>query len=82
MKLRKIWGDPYPELRDYGALGFEKFCPRCEIVLAPVNPKRYDKDGPVPWKNKVECPACRLIIPIDYWRGKWEWDGKNPEDEE
>lgn len=82
MKLRKVWGDPYPELRDYGALGFEKFCPRCELVLAPVNPKRYDKDGPVPWKNKVECPACRLIIPIDYWRGKWEWDGRNPEEEE
>lgn len=80
MKLRKIWGDTYPELKDYGALGFEKFCPKCELVLAPVNPKRYDKNGPVPWKKKVQCPACQLIIPIDYWRGTWEWDGTHTED--
>ena len=80
MKLRKVWGDPYPKLRDYGVLGFEKYCPRCELVLAPVNPDRYGEGNLVYWKTRVECPGCHLIIPIDYWRGTWEWDGKDTEE--
>ena len=73
---RKFWG-PGRELKDYGALGFEKLCPRCELILAPLNPKRYGKGAAVHWKTKVMCPGCRLIIPIDYWRGTWEYQ---PED--
>jgi hypothetical protein len=74
MRLRKIWGDPYPELKDFGTLGFEKYCPRCELVLAPINPDRYGKGNLVDWKTRVKCPACSLIIPIDYWRGTWEYE--------
>lgn len=77
MTQRKYWGGELRELKDYGTLGFEKLCPQCELILAPLNPKRYNKDHPVLGKfNKVQCPACGLKIPIDYWRGTWEWDGK------